>query len=95
MFNGGNKGDTAGMCRKPPDRAPLIADSAMVPVQFLERDPNKRLGYRADGGGFEDIKADPWFQGLDWDAIYRKEAIPPFEPDVRAHLDVGCRCETD
>lgn len=30
----------------------------------------------------QDIKAHPWFKGVDWEAIYKKEAIPPFEPDV-------------
>lgn len=55
---------------------------------FLERDPNKRLGYRPGGGGFADIMAHPWFAGLDWDALYRKAVVPPFEPDSkRANFD--------
>lgn len=48
----------------------------------MERDPNKRLGYRPGGGGFEDLKAHPWFTGIDWNALYNKEVVPPFEPDV-------------
>ncbi|KAJ9114054.1 hypothetical protein QFC22_005874 [Naganishia vaughanmartiniae] len=39
------------------------------------------MGYKLGGGGIEDIKAHPWFRGIDWDAVYRKEAQPPFEPD--------------
>jgi hypothetical protein len=58
------------------------ADSA----QFLERDPNKRLGYRPGGGGMADIKSHPWFKGIDWEALYNKEVVPPFEPDVSARL---------
>ncbi|GFZ46109.1 hypothetical protein JCM24511_04355 [Saitozyma sp. JCM 24511] len=55
---------------------------------FLDRDPNRRLGYRPGGGGFEDIKAYPWFRGIDWDAMYKKEVVPPFEPDSkRANFD--------
>ncbi|CAD6583463.1 MAG: hypothetical protein TREMPRED_003571 [Tremellales sp. Tagirdzhanova-0007] len=55
---------------------------------LLERDPNKRLGYRAGGGGMEDIKSHPWFRGIDWQAIYNKEVVPPFEPDSkRANFD--------
>ncbi|BEI87199.1 hypothetical protein CcaverHIS002_0705450 [Cutaneotrichosporon cavernicola] len=55
---------------------------------FLERDPTKRLGYRPGGGGFEDIKAHPWFAGIDWDALYNKQVVPPFEPDSkRANFD--------
>ena len=51
-------------------------------IQFLERDPNKRLGYRPGGGGMADIKSHPWFRGIDWQAVYNKEVVPPFEPDV-------------
>lgn len=51
-------------------------------IQFIERDPNKRLGYRQGDGGLADIKAHPWFKGIDWDAIYNKQVVPPFEPDV-------------
>lgn len=51
--------------------------------QFLDRDPSKRLGHRPGGGGFQDLKAHPWFHGIDWQAIYNKEVVPPFEPDVR------------
>lgn len=45
---------------------------------------HRRLGYKLGGGGLQDIKAHPWFQGVDWDVLYRKEAAPPFEPDVSA-----------
>lgn len=43
---------------------------------------HRRLGYKLGGGGLQDIQTHPWFQGVDWDAIYRKEAVPLFEPDV-------------
>ncbi len=29
-----------------------------------------------------DIKSHPWFRGIDWQAVYNKEVVPPFEPDV-------------
>lgn len=58
---------------------PVYADAK---TQFLERDPNKRLGYRSGGGGMEDIKAHPWFRNMNWDQLFRKEVVPPFEPDV-------------
>ncbi|WVR05224.1 hypothetical protein IAU60_002236 [Kwoniella sp. DSM 27419] len=41
---------------------------------FLERDPNRRLGYRPGGGGMDDIKAHPWFRNIDWDQMYNKES---------------------
>ena len=61
---------------------PNHAGKALNLTQFLERDPNKRLGYRAGGGGMADIKSHPWFRGINWQAIYDKEVVPPFEPDV-------------
>jgi hypothetical protein len=57
-----------------------------VDRQLLERDPNKRLGYRPGGGGFEDIKKHTWFKGINWAALHNKEVIPPFEPDVSYHI---------
>lgn len=61
---------------------PGVRADQLATFQFLDRDPNRRLGYRPGGGGFEDIKAHPWFRGIDWDAMYKKEVVPPFEPDV-------------
>jgi hypothetical protein len=64
-------------------------------LQLLERDPNKRLGYRPGGGGFEDIKRHAWFKGINWGALHAKEVIPPFEPDVsflcRVAVDLNSR----
>lgn len=34
----------------------------------------------------QDIKNHPWFNGIDWDALYAKEVVPPFEPDVSVVL---------
>lgn len=73
-----------------PEDAPTRCSSEGMHAlrSFLERDPNKRLGYRPGGGGFEDIKAHPWFAGLDWAALGRKQVVPPFEPDSkRANFD--------
>lgn len=47
---------------------------------------HRRLGYKLGGGGLQDIKAHPWFRGVDWDALQRKEAAPPYEPDVSVFL---------
>ncbi|WVO20762.1 uncharacterized protein IAS62_002062 [Cryptococcus decagattii] len=55
---------------------------------FLERDPNKRLGYRPGGGGMNDIKNHPWFRNINWEQLYDKDVVPPFEPDSkRANFD--------
>ena len=41
------------------------------------RDPKKRLGHR----GAAQVKAHPWFAGVDWDKIYKDEPafVPAFE----------------
>lgn len=64
---------------RPSPRPPRGTDSHR---QFLERDPNRRLGYRPGGGGFQDVKNHPWFRGIDWVQLFNKESTPPFEPDV-------------
>jgi hypothetical protein len=51
-------------------------------LQLLQRDPKKRLGCKQTGG-LEGFKRHPWFEGYDWAVFERKEATPPFEPDVR------------
>lgn len=43
---------------------------------LLNRNPLERLGAR---GGFE-IKSHPFFSGMDWEALLRREITPPFNP---------------
>ena len=47
-------------------------------VRFLDRKPESRLG----SNGFDEIKNHPWFAGIDWDKLYRKEVVPPYNPMV-------------
>ncbi|WWD01371.1 hypothetical protein V866_008314 [Kwoniella sp. B9012] len=73
-----------------PDDAPgkCSSDGMHAIKSLLDRDPNKRLGYRPGGGGFEDIKGHAWFRNINWDQLYKKEVVPPFEPDSkRANFD--------
>ncbi|KAF9349756.1 hypothetical protein BGX26_011988 [Mortierella sp. AD094] len=54
--------------------------------QLCERDINKRLGCTAEG--MDAFKKHPWFEGIEWDKLVKKEATPPFEPDSkRANFD--------
>lgn len=53
--------------------------------QLLQRDTRRRLGCKGTGG-LEGFKAHPWFKDYDWAKIESKEAIPPFEPDVRRRI---------
>lgn len=41
--------------------------------KLLTKDENERLG--AGPFGFDHIKQHPWFRGLDWDAVERKQAV--------------------
>ena len=64
-------------------RFPAFPDYRTDYSQFIDRDPNTRLGCRPNGQGIEDIRRHPWFSCIDWDAIEKKEAQPPFIPEVR------------
>jgi len=50
---------------------------------LLERDANKRL---ADSSA---IKSHPYFHGLDWDKLLKKEIAPPYIPPVKDKNDIG------
>ncbi|KAH9627683.1 hypothetical protein HF086_016837 [Spodoptera exigua] len=47
---------------------------------LFKRNPQNRLG--AGANGIEDIKNHEFFASIDWDALYRKEVVPPFRPAV-------------
>ncbi|XP_045449590.1 ribosomal protein S6 kinase 2 beta [Melitaea cinxia] len=47
---------------------------------LFKRNPQNRLG--AGPNGIEDIKNHEFFASIDWDALLRKEVIPPFRPAV-------------
>jgi len=46
---------------------------------LLTRNPNDRLGSLTDA---EEIKAHPFFEGIDWSKLLNKELVPPFQPVV-------------
>mmetsp|Transcript_30723 Transcript_30723/g.92115 ORF Transcript_30723/g.92115 Transcript_30723/m.92115 type:complete len:781 (+) Transcript_30723:192-2534(+) len=54
-----------------------VATKALV-MGFLVRDENKRLGCGANG--FNNVKAHPFFDGLDWDRLQNGDVKPPFVP---------------
>ena len=49
-------------------------------------DPEKRLGGGPDDG--KELRAHPWFAGVDWDQIYNKQIKPPFKPRLGSDTDV-------
>ena len=52
---------------------------------LLEPDLSKRLGCLS--GGAEDIKANTWFQGVDWNIVKQKRIQPPWIPELTGDQD--------
>ncbi|KAJ0183348.1 hypothetical protein K1T71_001324 [Dendrolimus kikuchii] len=58
-----------------------LSDEAQSLLRALfKRNPQNRLG--AGLNGIEDIKNHEFFASIDWDALYKKEVVPPFRPAV-------------
>jgi len=53
---------------------------------LLNRDPNMRLG--GGPGDAEEVKAHPFFSGIEWLAILQRRVSPPFRPAVSQSSDV-------
>jgi serum/glucocorticoid-regulated kinase 2 len=75
----------------PPARALLAA--------LLQREADARLGGEP-AGGLSALQAHPFFEGLDWDALARRELPPPWKPpvaapDSTANFDVGAAGSAD
>jgi len=63
---------------------PYMSETARGLVQLLlEKDPSRRLSNP------ELIKRHPFFEGIDWDALYRKKITPPFIPPVSSAVDIS------
>lgn len=67
-------------CLKFPEE-PRISDEARDLICHLLCNVDTRLGT----GGVEEIKAHPWFQGIQWEKLYEMEAA--YKPKVTGDLD--------
>ncbi|GAA5913063.1 uncharacterized protein JCM6883_000505 [Sporobolomyces salmoneus] len=65
----------AGKFKVPPHVDPVARDLIR---RLLTADLTKRLGNLS--GGAKDVKAHRWFEGVDWDAVTRKEIMAPIIP---------------
>jgi hypothetical protein len=54
---------------------------------LLVKVPNRRLG--CTQGGVAQVKAHPWFNGFDWDALARRELKAPYVPEVKGADDAS------
>lgn len=55
--------------------------------KLFQKDPQQRLGSGPKGA--EELKIHPWFNCIDWDAIYKKDVRAPFIPVINDELDVS------
>ncbi|RLN27394.1 hypothetical protein BBJ28_00023549, partial [Nothophytophthora sp. Chile5] len=63
---------------------PVLSDELKSILQgFLQKDPTKRLGTN-----ISDILAHPYFRGIDWDLLLKKQITPPWKPKLSSPLDV-------
>ncbi|KAJ5585121.1 uncharacterized protein N7459_004921 [Penicillium hispanicum] len=53
---------------------------------LLNRNPKHRLGANGDA---KELMAHPFFQDVDWDALCRKQVIPPFKPKLQSDTDTS------
>jgi serum/glucocorticoid-regulated kinase 2 len=54
---------------------------------LFQKNPEKRLGSGPESA--KAIKEHPWFAGVNWLAIERKEIKAPFVPVVKSDIDVS------
>ncbi|KAA0718083.1 Protein kinase C eta type [Triplophysa tibetana] len=56
---------------------------------FLIKNPSRRLGCVAVEGGETAVTSHPFFAGIDWDRLNRRELEPPFKPRIKTSEDVN------
>ncbi|KAL4152614.1 hypothetical protein PRNP1_009542 [Phytophthora ramorum] len=63
---------------------PVLTDELKSILRgFLQKDPTKRLGTN-----ISDILRHPFFRGIDWDLLLKKQITPPWKPKLASALDV-------
>lgn len=65
----------------------VSAPAKALLVGMLERQVERRLG--SGPGDGQDIRAQPFFAGVDWNALYQKQIAPPFKPPIAKEGDVS------
>ncbi|KAE8352445.1 kinase-like domain-containing protein [Aspergillus coremiiformis] len=53
---------------------------------LLNRNPKHRLGAKGDA---KELKEHPFFHDVDWEALSRKQVIPPFKPKLKSDTDTS------
>uniref|UniRef100_A0A674KAR4 Uncharacterized protein n=1 Tax=Terrapene triunguis TaxID=2587831 RepID=A0A674KAR4_9SAUR len=70
-------------------RYPRFLSSEALPIlrKLLQKCPERRLG--AGERDAEEIKNQPFFKEIDWDALFARALKPPFVPFLRAPTDIS------
>lgn len=53
---------------------------------LLNRNPKHRLGANGDAS---ELMEHPFFSDIDWNALHRREVIPPFKPKLKSEMDTS------
>ncbi|EEP82467.1 serine/threonine-protein kinase SCH9 [Uncinocarpus reesii 1704] len=67
-------------------RDALSAEGRNFVKGLLNRNPKHRLGAKNDA---RELMAHPFFDDIDWDAMNRKNVIPPFKPKLKSVSDTS------
>jgi len=51
---------------------------------LLDKDPGTRLG----ANGVEEIMNHDYFKGINWEALKKRELVPPYNPKLKSETDV-------
>uniref|UniRef100_A0A8C1T155 protein kinase C n=1 Tax=Cyprinus carpio TaxID=7962 RepID=A0A8C1T155_CYPCA len=65
----------------------LSTEAIGIMRRLLRRNPERRLG--SSERDAEDIKKQPFFRNIDWDALLQRRVPPPFVPAVKGKEDVS------
>ncbi|NWI69482.1 PKN2 kinase, partial [Todus mexicanus] len=65
----------------------LSAEALSITRKLLRKCPERRLG--AGERDAEEIKIQPFFKGIDWDALFARTLKPPFVPTLKDPTDIS------
>uniref|UniRef100_A0A8C4I109 protein kinase C n=1 Tax=Dicentrarchus labrax TaxID=13489 RepID=A0A8C4I109_DICLA len=65
----------------------LSTEAIGIMRRLLRRNPERRLGSSEKDA--EDVKKQPFFRGMDWDALLQRKVPPPFIPTIGGKEDVS------
>ncbi|XP_072239590.1 serine/threonine-protein kinase N1 isoform X1 [Leuresthes tenuis] len=65
----------------------LSTEAIAIMRRLLRRNPERRLGYGEKDA--EEVKKQPFFRNVDWEALLQKKVPPPFVPSIRSKEDVS------